>query len=238
MNEGAVARMIPWTGPSLDDDHADEIVYSIHSPFLLVHLGLSAALRTGVTAEALVLVRRPLYLLRIFAHRGGVSLLLCSPRLQDQPSRSVPALLLPGRRPRPSAGCCGAAAKHRRHHSHSDTERHVHSPAPAWLHPCRTLGLIFTLGTAATDYAVIADFARYPEPLMLDRDPDLPAARSASCARRSPAGRAWRSRFRPSTVPLRHSNLPAINSLAAHVAGACANRRPLSHSRSTGSSRT
>jgi stearoyl-CoA desaturase (delta-9 desaturase) len=66
------------------------------------------------------------------------------------------------------------AAKHRRHHRHSDTALDVHSPRQRGFLYAH-LGWIFTPRHGATNYGAIADFARYTELLWLDRHPYLPA---------------------------------------------------------------
>jgi stearoyl-CoA desaturase (delta-9 desaturase) len=108
------------------------------------------------------------------------------------------------------------AAKHRRHHRHSDTELDVHSPRQrgfVYAH----LGWIFTPRHDATDYGAIADFARYPELVWLDRHPYLPAALLALLTWLLAGWPGLVVGFCWSTVLLWHATF-AINSLA-HVVG-------------------
>jgi stearoyl-CoA desaturase (Delta-9 desaturase) len=108
------------------------------------------------------------------------------------------------------------AAKHRRHHSHSDTELDVHSPRQhgfLYAH----LGWIFTPRHELTDYDGIADFARYPELVWLDRHPYLPAGVLGVLAWLIAGWPGLVVGFCWSTVLLWHATF-AINSVA-HVAG-------------------
>ena len=154
---------------TVDDDHADDIVYPSTVPFLLVHLACFAAIWTGVTAEALVL--------------GGAC--TCCGCSASGPGFTATSRIAPTRPaasrsscspswPRPRRGVLWWAAKHRRHHSHSDTELDVHSPRQHGF--SAYVGWIFTPRHGATDYDAIADFARYPELVWLDRHPYLAAA--------------------------------------------------------------
>jgi len=66
------------------------------------------------------------------------------------------------------------AAKHRQHHLHSDTSRDVHSPRRhgfIYSH----MGWIFVRKHSPTDFAKVADLARYPELRWLHKFEQLPA---------------------------------------------------------------
>ena len=125
---------------ALDDDHAEDIVYPATVPFFLVHLACLAALWTGVTAEALVLCAA-LYGLRIFAIGAGYHRYFAHRAYKT--SRAVQFLLAFLAQTSAQRGVLWWAAKHRRHHSHSDSELDVHSPRQRgflYAHP----GWIFT----------------------------------------------------------------------------------------------
>ncbi|HLT03282.1 MAG TPA: acyl-CoA desaturase [Geminicoccaceae bacterium] len=162
------------TDPSatVADDHADDIVYPAAVPFLLVHLACLAALWTGVTAEALVLCAA-LYVLRIFAIGAGYHRYFAHRAYKT--SRAFQFLLGFLAQTSAQRGVLWWAAKHRQHHRHSDTALDVHSPRLHGFFRAH-VGWIFTPRHGPTDYAAIADFARYPELVWLDRHPYLPAA--------------------------------------------------------------
>ncbi|MEM7025890.1 MAG: acyl-CoA desaturase [Pseudomonadota bacterium] len=154
------------------EEPADDIVYPATIPFLLVHLACFAALWTGVTVEALVLCAI-LYFVRIFAIGAGYHRYFAHRSYKT--SRVAQFLLAALAQTSAQRGVLWWAAKHRRHHRHSDTELDVHSPRQhgfLYAH----LGWIFTPRHETTDYGEIADFARYPELRWLDRHPYLPPA--------------------------------------------------------------
>jgi hypothetical protein len=109
----------------VDDDPADDIVYPSTVPFVLVHLACLGAPWTGVTAEALVLCGA-LYILRIFAIGAGYHRYFAHRTYKT--SRAVQFLLALLTQTSAQRGVLWWAAKHRRHHNHSDTEHDVHSP--------------------------------------------------------------------------------------------------------------
>ena len=148
-------------------------------PFLLVHLACLAALWTGVTAEALVLCGA-LYILRIFAIGAGYHRYFAHRAYKT--SRAVQFLLAFLAQTSAQRGVLWWAAKHRRHHSHSDTEHDVHSPRQhgfLYAH----LGWIFT--AAARRDRLRRD--RRFRPLS-----GAGVARSAPLPASGPAGRCWR----------------------------------------------
>ena len=197
----------------VDDDHADDIVYPSTVPFLLVHLACFGAIWTGLTAEALVLCGT-LYALRMFAIGAGYHRYFAHRAYKT--SRVVQFLLAFLAQTSAQRGALWWAAKHRRHHSHSDTELDVHSPRQhgfLYAH----LGWIFTPRHGATDYGAIGDFARYPELVWLDRHYYLPAGLLGVLAWLIAGWPGLVVGFCWSTVLLWHATF-AINSLA-HVAG-------------------
>jgi stearoyl-CoA desaturase (Delta-9 desaturase) len=199
--------------PAVDEDHADDIVYPSTVPFLLVHLACLAAIWTGVTAEALFLCGA-LYVLRIFAIGAGYHRYFAHRAYKT--SRVAQFLLAFLAQTSAQRGVLWWAAKHRRHHSHSDTELDVHSPGQHGFFRAH-LGWIFTPRHGATDYDAIADFARYPELVWLDRHPYLPAALLGLLTWLIAGWPGLVVGFCWSTVLLWHATF-AINSVA-HVAG-------------------
>jgi stearoyl-CoA desaturase (delta-9 desaturase) len=197
----------------VDHDHVDDIVYPSTVPFLLVHLACFAAIWTGLTAEALLLCGA-LYVLRIFAIGAGYHRYFAHRAYKT--SRFVQLLLAFLAQTSAQRGVLWWAAKHRRHHRHSDTELDVHSPRQhgfLYAH----LGWIFTPRHEVTDYDAIADFARYPELVWLDRHPYLPAGLLGVLAWLIAGWPGLVVGFCWSTVLLWHATF-AINSVA-HIAG-------------------
>jgi fatty-acid desaturase len=110
---------------AVDDDDADDIVYPATVPFLLVHLACFAAIWTGLSAAALVLCVA-LYALRMFAIGAGYHRYFAHRAYKT--SRVVQFLLAFLAQTSAQRGALWWAAKHRRHHRHSDTALDVHSP--------------------------------------------------------------------------------------------------------------
>jgi stearoyl-CoA desaturase (delta-9 desaturase) len=194
-------------------EHAEDIVYPSTIPFLLVHLACFAAIWTGVTVEALVLCGG-LYALRIFAIGAGYHRYFAHRTYKT--SRIVQFVLALLAQSSAQRGVLWWAAKHRRHHSHADTELDVHSPRQhgfLYAH----LGWIFTPRHHVTDYGDIPDFARFPELVWLDRHPYLPAAVLGLLTWLIAGWPGLVVGFCWSTVLLWHATF-AINSIA-HVAG-------------------
>jgi stearoyl-CoA desaturase (delta-9 desaturase) len=196
-----------------DDDHADDIDYPSTVPFLLVHLACLAAVWTGVTAEAVIL-GGVLYVLRIFAIGAGYHRYFAHRAYKT--SRAAQFLLAFLAQTSAQRGVLWWAAKHRRHHRHSDTELDVHSPRQRGFLYAH-LGWVFTPRHGATDYDAIADFAGYPELVWLDRHPYLPAALLGLLAWLIAGWPGLVVGFCWSTVLLWHATF-AINSVA-HLAG-------------------
>ncbi|HET8727957.1 MAG TPA: acyl-CoA desaturase [Alphaproteobacteria bacterium] len=198
---------------SLDDDHADDIVYPSTIPFLLVHLACFAAIWTGVTAEALALCAA-FYVIRIFGIGAGYHRYFAHRTYKT--SRVFQFLLALLAQSSAQRGVLWWAAKHRWHHKHSDTALDVHSPRQrGFLHA--HLGWIFTPRHGFTDYGAVPDLARYPELVWLDRHPYLPAALLAAAAWAIAGWPGLVVGFCWSTVAVWHATF-CINSLA-HVAG-------------------
>ncbi|HET6521796.1 MAG TPA: acyl-CoA desaturase [Geminicoccaceae bacterium] len=196
-----------------DHDYDDDVVYPSAIPFLLVHLACFAAIWTGVTAEALALCAA-LYVLRIFGIGAGYHRYFAHRAYKT--SRFVQFLLALLCETTAQRGVLWWAAKHRRHHLHSDTELDVHSPRRhgfLFAH----VGWIFTPRNDATDYDAIPDFARYPELVWLDRHTYLPPALLALLTWLIAGWPGLVVGFCWSTVLVWHATF-SINSLA-HVVG-------------------
>jgi stearoyl-CoA desaturase (Delta-9 desaturase) len=193
-------------------DH-DDIAYPGTLPFVLAHLACLGAIWTGVTAEALVLCAA-LYVVRIFAIGAGYHRYFAHRAFKT--SRAFQLVLAVLAQTSAQRGVLWWAAKHRRHHKHSDTELDVHSPRQhgfLYAH----LGWIFVPRNEPTDLDQIPDFARYPELRWLDRHPYLPAVGLGFLAWLVAGWPGLVVGFFWSTVLVWHATF-AINSVA-HLAG-------------------
>jgi stearoyl-CoA desaturase (Delta-9 desaturase) len=147
------------------DGDGDDIIYPAALPFVLIHLACIAAIWSGITWQAIALCVA-LYWLRIFAigagyhryfsHRsystGRVFQFVLGFLAQSSAQKSI----------------LWWAAKHRHHHLHSDTERDVHSPRhKGFLYS--HVGWIFARQHDTVDPMKVADFARYPELMLLHK---------------------------------------------------------------------
>jgi stearoyl-CoA desaturase (delta-9 desaturase) len=147
------------------DGDGDDIIYPAALPFVLIHLACIAAIWSGITWQAIALCVA-LYWLRIFAigagyhryfsHRsystGRVFQFVLGFLAQSTAQKSI----------------LWWAAKHRHHHLHSDTERDVHSPRhKGFLYS--HVGWIFARQHDTVDPMKVADFARYPELMLLHK---------------------------------------------------------------------
>lgn len=191
----------------------DDILYPEALPFVLVHLACVAALWTGVTVEA-VLLGLGLYVVRMFGITAGYHRYFSHRTFKaGRGFQFVLALLAQSSAQR---GALWWAAKHRRHHKHSDTELDVHSPARSgFLHA--HVGWIFTRGHQDTDLAAIPDFAKYPELRWLNRHYYVMPAGLAFLTWLAAGWPGLVVGFCWSTVATWHATF-CINSLA-HVAG-------------------
>jgi stearoyl-CoA desaturase (delta-9 desaturase) len=154
--------------PGLDeasDDHHEDILYPEAVPFVLLHLASFAAIWTGVTWQALVICV-VLYFLRIFAIGAGYHRYFAHRAYST--SRVFQFFLAFLSQSTAQKSALWWAAKHRHHHLHSDTELDVHSPRHrgfVYAH----LGWIFSTRHRTTDLGKIADFARFPELMLLHK---------------------------------------------------------------------
>src|SRR5215469_12206487 len=108
---------------AIDSKHAD-IMYPSAGPFVLVHLACIAALWTGITWRS-VWICAVLYWLRIFAISAGYHRYF--PHRAYSTGRAFQLALAVLSRSTAQKSVLWWAAKHRRHHLHSDTELDVHS---------------------------------------------------------------------------------------------------------------
>lgn len=151
-------------------DHLDDI-FSLYSvTFLLIHLGCFAVFWTGLNSHALVL-GLALYLLRIFAIGAGYHRYFAHRAFRT--SRTLQFGLAFLSLTAAQRGILWWAAKHRQHHTHSDTGGDLHSPVlRGFLYA--HVGWIFEARNDATDYKSVNDLAQYKELLWLDRHSYLP----------------------------------------------------------------
>ncbi|MDB4948211.1 MAG: fatty acid desaturase [Gemmatimonadetes bacterium] len=154
------------------DEAHDDIIYPATLPFVLVHLAAFGALWSGVTTGALVSCLA-LYVVRMFGVTAGYHRFFSHRSFKT--SRVGQLALAWVAQSSAQRGAIWWAAKHRHHHRHSDTEHDVHSPRHSgFLHS--HVGWIFTPRHEETDFEAVPDLTRYPELMLLERYPHLPAA--------------------------------------------------------------
>jgi len=158
-------------GPLADGQHADDIVYPATIPFILAHLVCFAAIWTGVSASALWLCLA-LYLIRMFGVTAGYHRYFSHRSYRT--SRVGQFLLAFLAQTSAQRGVLWWAAMHRAHHKYSDTPLDVHSPRHRgfWY---SHFGWIFGREDGKADESLVADLAKYPELVWLDRHRYLPA---------------------------------------------------------------
>ena len=162
---------IPRTGPDDASHDHEDILYPEAGPFVLLHLAAFAAIWTGVTWQSVVICV-VLYFLRIFAIGAGYHRYFAHRAYST--SRVFQFILAFLSQSTAQKSTLWWAAKHRHHHQHSDTEEDVHSPRHrgfVYAH----LGWIFSTRHRTTDLSKIADFARYPELMLLHKYELTPA---------------------------------------------------------------
>ncbi len=181
-------------------------------PFFVVHLVPMAAFLTGVTPRALGLCV-VLYVTRLFCITAGYHRYFSHRSFRV--SRIVQFALALAGTTAVQKGPLWWASQHRAHHRYVDTERDPHTPRKGfwWSH----VGWILSDRYSATDVALVADLARYPELRFLNRyDWIGPWALALSCL----AFAGWSGLvvgFFLSTVVLWHATF-TVNSFA-HVIG-------------------
>jgi stearoyl-CoA desaturase (delta-9 desaturase) len=193
-------------------DH-DDIIYPGTLPFVLAHLACFGAIWTGVPAGAVALAVG-LYVIRMIAVTAGYHRYFSHRSFKtSRVGQFVLALVAQSAAQR---GVLWWAAKHRHHHRYSDTEQDVHSPRHRGFWYAH-LGWIFHPQHHDTDYALVADLARYPELRWLDRHQYAPAFALAAGVWLAAGWPGLVVGFFWSTVALYHGSF-MINSLA-HVHG-------------------
>src|SRR5258708_7107970 len=161
----------PIEGGDAPDD-LDDIVYPSTIAFILVHLACCAAIWTGIPWHSVALCAA-LYWLRIFFIGAGY------PRYFSHrayaTSRAFQLILALGAQSTTQKSVLWWATQHRHHHLHSDTERDLHSPCQKgfWY---SHVGWIFARRQDSFDLNKIADFAKFPELMWLNRFEQVPAA--------------------------------------------------------------
>jgi stearoyl-CoA desaturase (delta-9 desaturase) len=153
-------------------DRLDDILSPYSVTFLLIHLSCFAVFWTGLTSQALVL-GLALYLLRIFAIGAGYHRYFAHRAFRTSRTFQFGLALLA--LTSAQRGVLWWAAKHRRHHMHSDTDADLHSPVLCGFLYAH-VGWIFVSQNDATDYGLVRDLARYKELLWLEQHSYLPVA--------------------------------------------------------------
>jgi stearoyl-CoA desaturase (Delta-9 desaturase) len=147
-----------------DGDH-DDIIYPSAIPFIFVHVSCLAAIWSGVTWPA-VTICIMLYWVRIFAITAGYHRYFSHRAYAT--SRVFQFILAFFAQSSAQKGVLWWASKHRHHHLHSDTEEDVHSPRRRGFMYSH-VGWIFARKHDAPEFEKVADFARYPELMWLQR---------------------------------------------------------------------
>jgi stearoyl-CoA desaturase (Delta-9 desaturase) len=180
--------------------------------FFLVHVVCLAAVFTGVSRTALILLVVT-FVGRIFFVTGGYHRYFSHRSFRT--SRGFQLVLAFGAESSAQKGVLWWAAHHRHHHRFSDTQRDLHSPTRGfwWSH----VGWILCDRYGDTEVDAIRDFARYPELRFLDRHDWLPPWTMAVACLLIGGWSGLVVGFFWSTVLLWHSTF-SINSLA-HVIG-------------------
>jgi stearoyl-CoA desaturase (delta-9 desaturase) len=196
----------------IGDEH-DDIIYPSALPFVLVHLSCLAAVWSGVTWQTASLCIA-LYWLRIFAIGAGYHRYFAHRAYST--GRVFQFVLAVLSQTSAQKSVLWWASKHRHHHLHSDTKQDIHSPRhKGFLYS--HLGWIFTRRHDATDFAKIADLARYPELIWLHKYELVPAVVLGGLCFLAAGWPGLVVGFFWSTVLVYHATF-CINSLA-HVRG-------------------
>jgi stearoyl-CoA desaturase (Delta-9 desaturase) len=133
-------------------------------PFVLVHLAPLGLLWTGMRAGDVALCSA-LYFGRMFFITAGFHRYFAHRAYKM--GRAMQFVMAWGASTSCQKGVLWWAAHHRSHHRYSDTDRDIHSPKKGlwWSH----VGWILCPKYQATDWAMIKDFARYPELVWLNK---------------------------------------------------------------------
>jgi len=182
-------------------------------PFVLIHIGVLAAFFAPPTPTLLAWLAGS-YFLRMFGVTAGYHRYFShrSYRL----GRTAQFLMAVLAQTSGQKGVLWWAAHHRQHHRYADREQDVHSPWQRgfwWSH----IGWILANDYDSYDPKKVADWAKFPELLWLDRHHWVPAAGYGALILALGGFPAFIWGFIISTVLLYHCTF-AINSVA-HLAG-------------------
>lgn len=175
-------------------------------PFVLVHLAPLGLLWTGMRRADVVLCIA-LYFGRMFFITAGFHRYFAHRAYKM--GRAMQLVMAWGASTSCQKGVLWWAAHHRSHHRYSDTEHDIHSPKKGlwWSH----VGWILCPKYQATDFAMIKDFAKYPELVWLNKYHLVPGiALGAACYLLEGWSALWS--FFLSTTLLYHGTF-SINSL-------------------------
>ena len=168
MTARAVAALRAWLDADApvpgSDSVADKTDLLRCAPFVAIHIGCFAAVFTGVSAAALW-VAAGLYFFRVFALTAFYHRYFSHRAFKA--SRPWQFLFAVAGMTAVQRGPLWWAAHHRRHHLHADTDEDAHSPLKGalWSH----FGWFTCARNFPTNYRAVADFARYPELVWLNR---------------------------------------------------------------------
>ena len=208
-----MTQNIPSPTEDPDAAPASDIMYPSAVPFVLVHLACFAAIWTGVGWRALT-IGVALYWLRIFAIGAGYHRYF-SHRAYET-SRAFQLVLAVLAQTSAQKSVLWWAAKHRAHHSNSDTPQDVHSPSQSGFLYSH-FGWIFDRRHDKADLSRVADLAAYPELMWLHRNEQAPAIALAIACFAAAGLQGLVIGFFWSTVAIYHATF-SINSVA-HVLG-------------------
>ncbi|MCI0651481.1 MAG: acyl-CoA desaturase [Planctomycetes bacterium] len=165
-----IDRAAILSAPADAETPRDDIVYPSTIPFLLEHLACFAVFWTGATLRDWIICAA-LYVLRMFAVTAGHHRYFSHRTFRT--SRVGQFLLAVCCQTSVQRGILWWAAKHRAHHKYSDTVLDVHSPRLRGFWYAH-FGWIFAEREGQADYSLVADFARFPEIVWIDRQRYLP----------------------------------------------------------------
>jgi stearoyl-CoA desaturase (delta-9 desaturase) len=146
------------------DEHADRIDWVRTIPFIGMHLACLGVFFVGVSGIAIG-IAAALYATRMFAVTAFYHRYFAHKTFRT--SRTVQFVFAVIGAACVQRGPLWWASHHRNHHRHADTDLDTHSPRHGFLRS--HMGWFLTRRAFRTDFAVIGDFARYPELRLLDR---------------------------------------------------------------------
>lgn len=182
-------------------------------PFWAVHAVCFAAIWTGITWQS-VAIAVAFYGLRIFGIGAGYHRYFSHKTFKT--SRWFQFVLAFLAMTTAQKGVLWWAEKHRRHHKYSDQAEDIHSPLQKGFWEAH-VGWIFRREYQISDYQLVADLAKYPELVWLDRNPMVPPIAMGVAAYLIGGWPGLVVGFFWSTVAVWHATF-MINSLA-HVHG-------------------